>query len=97
MWFGMTALRTTRGQAVSYTIDIYVDWNTQDDTGLPWTFLDQAADPSRIRPGAYVIAGHDDAIAVAEIADIDSDWVVHVRQLPGSVSANTHRLSAPVP
>jgi len=82
---------------VIYTIDIYVDWNTQDDTGLPWTFLDQAADPSRIRPGAHVVAGHDDAVAVAEIVDIDNDGVVHVRQLPGPVSTNAHRLSATVP
>ena len=129
---------------MSYTIDIYVDWNTQDNTGLPWTFLDQAADPSRIRPGAHVVAGHDDAVAVAEIVDIDVDWntqddtglpwtfrddavdpsrivpgafvvagrgsaiavaevvdvgddgVVHLRQLPGSVAGNAHRLSTPV-
>jgi len=81
---------------VSYTIDIYVDWNTQDDTGLPWTLLDQAADASRIRPGAHVIAGHDDALAVAEIVDLDDEGVVHLRQLPGPVSANTHRLTAPV-
>ena len=24
-------------------IDIDVDWNTMDDTGLPWTFVDAAA------------------------------------------------------
>ena len=81
---------------MSCTIDIYVDWNTQDHTGLPWTFLDQAADPSRIRPGTHVIAGHDDALAVAEIVDIDTDGVVHLRQLPGPVSTNAHRPSAPV-
>ena len=82
---------------MSYTIDIYVDWNTQDDTGLPWTFLDQAADPSLIRPGARVIAGHDDALAAAEIVDIDDQRVVHVRQLPGPVSTNARRLGAPTP
>ncbi|MGH9190099.1 MAG: hypothetical protein ACRD0Q_08720 [Acidimicrobiales bacterium] len=81
---------------MSYTIEIYVDWNTQDDSGLPWTLLDQAADPSRVRPGAYLIAGHDDAMAVVEVVDVDTDGVVHVRQLPGSVSANAHRLTAPV-
>ncbi|MGI8684176.1 MAG: hypothetical protein ACR2MO_03620 [Acidimicrobiales bacterium] len=81
---------------MSYAIDIYVDWNTQDDTGLPWTFLDQAADPSRIVAGACVVAGHDDAIAVVEIVDVDIDGVVHVRQLPGPVSANVHRLGEQV-
>ena len=30
------------GPAVTHTIDIDVDWNTQDDTGLPWTFADEA-------------------------------------------------------
>lgn len=81
---------------MSYRIDLYVDWNTQDDTGLPWTFFDQAADPSRIRPSAHAIAGHDDASAVAEIVDIDTDGVVHLRQLPGPVRAHAHRLTTPV-
>lgn len=81
---------------MTYAIDIYVDWNTQDDSGLPWTLLDQATDPSRIKPGAFVVAGHDDAIAVVEVVDVGDDGVVHVRQLPGPVSANVHRLSAGV-
>ena len=38
-------------------VDIDVDWNTQDDTGLPWTFLDEAVHPSTIVPGAFVVAG----------------------------------------
>ena len=81
---------------MTYAIDIYVDWNTQDDSGLPWTLLDQATDPSRIKPGAFVVAGHDNAIAVVEVVDVGSDGVVHVRQLPGPVSANADRLSAGV-
>lgn len=79
-----------------YAIDIDVDWNTQDDTGLPWTFLDEAADPARIVPGAFVIAGRGSAIAVAEVVDLADDGVVHVRQLSGSVASNSHRLSTPV-
>lgn len=34
---------------MSYALDIYVDWNTQDDTGLPWTFADQAGE----RPSSW--------------------------------------------
>ena len=37
------------------TIDIWVDFTTQDDTGLPWTLLSEAADPARIVAGAFVI------------------------------------------
>jgi len=73
-------------------IDIYVDWNTQDDTGLPWTFMDEARDPSHIAIGSYVIAGHGDAVAVAEIVAIADDGVVHIRQVPGPISANAHLL-----
>ena len=67
-----------------------------DDSGLPWTLLDQAADPSRIKQGAFVIAGHDDALAVAQVVDVDADGVVHLRQVPGPVSANLDRLTADV-
>ncbi len=71
-------------------IDIYVDWNAQDETGLPWTFIDEARDPSLIAIGSYVIAGHGDAVAVAEIVAIADDGVVHLRQVPGPISANAH-------
>ena len=74
-------------------IDIDIDWSTQDDTGLPWTFADQAVDPSRIVPGAYVVAGRGTAVAVAEVVDMDQEGVVHLRPLPGPVSAHVHLLS----
>ncbi|MHB8670767.1 MAG: hypothetical protein ACYDAD_09450 [Acidimicrobiales bacterium] len=76
------------------TIDIEIDWNEEDDTGLPWTFVDRAAAPSKIVPGAYVVAGRGTALAVAEVVDVDDDGVVHLRPLPGPVSAHTHLLSA---
>lgn len=76
-------------------IDIDVDWNTQDDTGMPWTFLDDATDPSRIVAGGYVVAGRGAAVAVAEVIDISEDAVVHLRPLPGPVSASAHLLSTP--
>lgn len=80
---------------MTHAIDIYVDWNTQDDTGLPWTLIDEATDPSRIVAGAFLIAGHDDAIAVAEVVDVDHDGVVHLRQCPGPIAESAHLLHAP--
>jgi len=79
---------------VTHPIDIYVDWNTQDDTGLPWSLVSEAADPGRIVPGAFVIAGHDDAVAVVEVVDRDNDGVVHLRALPGTVAEHAHLLAA---
>ncbi len=77
---------------MGYRIDIDVDWNTQDDTGLPWTFADEAVDPSKIVAGAYVLAGRGAAVAVAEVVDVGDDGVVHLRQLPGPVSQHAHLL-----
>ncbi len=74
------------------TIDIDVDWNTMDDTGLPWTFVDEAADPSKIVPGAYVVAGRGTAIAVAEVVDVVDDGVVHLRDVGGTLEDNLHLL-----
>jgi hypothetical protein len=76
------------------TIDIWVDFTTQDDTGLPWTLLSEAADPARITAGAFVIGGNSQAQAVVEIVDVSADGVVHVRPLPGPIARNTHLLSA---
>jgi len=81
------------GVTVIPPIDIDIDWNTQDDTGLPWTFADEAADPDRIVPGAFVVAGRGTAVAVAEVVDRDADGVVHLRALPGPASAHLHLLS----
>ncbi len=76
-------------------IDIDVDWNTQDDTGMPWTLLDDATDLSRIVAGAYVVAGRGTAVSVAEVIDVGKDAVVHLCPLPGPASANGHLLSTP--
>ncbi len=77
---------------MTLAIDIDVDWNTMDDTGLPWTFVDAATDPNRIVPGAFVIAGRGNAIAVAEIVDVGDDGVVHLRDVGGSVKDSLHLL-----
>jgi hypothetical protein len=78
---------------VSYVIDIDIDWNEEDDTGLPWTFADRAAFPERIVPGAFVIAGRGSAVAVAEVIDRDDEGVVHLRPVEGSIEDNAHLLA----
>lgn len=73
-------------------LDLVVDLNTVDDTGLPWAFLDDAINPARLVPGAYVIVGSGEVRAVAQVIDVDND-IVHVRPLRGSVASNAHLLS----
>jgi hypothetical protein len=67
-------------------IDLFVDLNTEDETGLPWTYLDQADDPSSVVVGRRLVVGAGDAIAIAEVIDIRADGLVHVRPLPGPVT-----------
>ena len=67
-------------------IDLFVDLNTEDETGLPWTYLDQATDPSIVVPGRLIVVGAGSAIAIAEVIDVADNGLVHVRPLPGPVS-----------
>jgi hypothetical protein len=55
---------------VVVTVDITADLNDENETGLVWTFLDEARDPAVIVPGAIVVAGDADAPAVVEVVDI---------------------------
>ena len=75
------------------TIEVRIDLSTEDETGLPWTYLGDA-DRSRIVPGRYVIAGAGDAVAVVQVVDIAEDGLVHVRPVRGTVEANRHLLGA---
>jgi hypothetical protein len=75
-------------------VDLEVDLNTEDDTGLPWAFLSDARDPGLIREGAWIVVGSGRARAVAQVADTDGH-IVHVRPLPGSVNRHRHLLSRP--
>lgn len=72
-------------------IDLEVDLNSEDDSGLPWGLLDQATAPSSIREGCWIVVGAGNARAVAQVADIDGN-IVHVRALPGPVSRHGHLL-----
>lgn len=76
-------------------IDLEVDLNSEDDTGLPWAFLDEARDPLLIREGAWIIVGPGEVRAVAQVADVDGD-IAHVRPLPGPVSRHQHLLGRTV-
>ena len=69
-------------------IDIAADLNALDDTGLVWTFLDEAVEPSMIAPGALVIAGDVDAPAVAVVIDLvdhHNGTIAHLDVLPGTI------------
>lgn len=73
-------------------VDLRIDLNTMDETGLPWTFLDQAPDPSRIIPGRHIVVGSGAAVAVAVVVDITDEGIVHVQPLKGSVASNARFL-----
>lgn len=81
-------------------IDIAADLNTEDETGFVWTFLDEASDPSVIRPGEVVVAGSELTPAVCEVVDLVEKpvgTIVHLRVLPGSVEQYrdlVHRIGA---
>ncbi len=73
-------------------IELPIDFNTMDETGLPWAFLDEAADPSRVVPGAHLVAGSGTVRAVVVVVDVTDDGIVHVCDVPGSVEDNAHLL-----
>lgn len=67
-------------------VDITADLNDEDETGLVWTFLDEARDPAIMTPGAIVVAGDPDTPAVAEVVDLvdkPAGMIVHLRLLTG--------------
>lgn len=73
-------------------LDLRVDLNTTDDSGLPWAFMDQAEDAAVVTPGRFIVVGSGVARAVAQVVDI-ADGIVHVRPLRGSVASNAHLLT----
>ena len=73
-------------------IELPIDFNSMDETGLPWAFLDEAADPSRVVPGAHLVAGSGTVRAVVVVVDVTGDGLVHVCDVPGSVEDNAHLL-----
>ncbi len=80
--------------ATTVDVELRVDLQTMDETGLPWTFLDEAPDPSRIVPGRHIVAGSGSAVAVAVVVDITDEGIVHVHPLSGSVASNAYLLES---
>jgi hypothetical protein len=71
------------------SVDITCDLMDEDESGYVWTFLREARDPALIEPGAIVVAGDEDAPAVAEVVEIvekPAGQVVHLRVLPGMIA-----------
>ena len=69
-------------------VDIIADLNAEDETGYVWTFLDEARNPALITPGALVVAGGEDAPAVAVVVDLvphPNGTIVHLDVLPGAI------------
>lgn len=72
------------------SVDIRADLNAEDQTGYVWAFLDEAREPSVIVPGALVVAGDEDAPAVAVVVDLvehPNGTIVHLDVLPGAVES----------
>lgn len=69
-------------------VDIAADLNAEDESGYVWTFLDEAVEPDRIKPGELVVAGSALTPAICEVVDlIDKPvgTIVHLKILPGTV------------
>ena len=53
-----------------------------DDTGYVWAFLSEAAEPSRVRPGALIVAGDPVEPFLACVVDVidgpNEESVVHL-------------------
>ncbi len=77
-------------------IDLTADLNAQDDEGLGWSTLDDARDPSLIRPGVMLLAGNRNGQAVVRVTAVDADGQVHFIILPGSIAKNRHLLGRTV-
>jgi len=77
-------------------LDLIADLNAQDDDGLGWSTLADAAAPDRVQPGAMLLAGNDQAQAVVRVVAVDDDGQVHFAILPGSVAKNRHLLDRTV-
>jgi hypothetical protein len=74
------------------TVDLVVDLNSEDESGLPWTFIDEARDPELVKEGAWLVVGEGSARAVAQVVEIEGD-IVRVRPLPGPVSSHRQLLT----
>ena len=72
-------------------LDLRVDLNTEDDTGLPWAFLRDARNPNVVIEGVWLVVGSGNVRAVAQVNQVEGD-LVWVRPLPCPVSQYRHLL-----
>jgi hypothetical protein len=72
-------------------VDLMVDLNSEDESGLPWSFVDEARDPSLMVEGAWLVVGEGAARAVAQVVEVDGN-IVRVRPLPGPIERHRHLL-----
>jgi hypothetical protein len=77
-------------------LDLRADLNAQDDDGYGWSTLSDAADSARVRVGAMLLAGNEQAQAIVRVVAVDSDGQVHFAILPGPVAKNRHLLDRTV-
>jgi hypothetical protein len=66
------------------TVDITCDLMDESESGYVWTFLREARDSGLIKAGATIVAGGEDASAVARVVEIvekPGGKVVHLRLL----------------
>ena len=78
--------------AYELPVDLTVDLNSEDDSGLPWTFRDEAPDPALVVEGAWLVVGEGSTRAVAQVVEVEGD-IVRVRPLPGPVERHRHLLA----
>lgn len=77
-------------------IDLVADLNAEDDDGFGWSTLADASDPSRVLPGAMLVAGNGFGRAVVRVVAVDEDGQVHFSVLPASLDKNRHLLDRTV-
>lgn len=63
-------------------IDLPLDLQTENESGLPYALIDQARHPERITEGAWIIVGSPNVNAVARVIEI-SNGIVEVEPLRG--------------
>jgi hypothetical protein len=68
-------------------LDLPVDLQGEDESGLPWGLLYEAREVDAITPGRWIVVGNPVTKAVAQIVEVVGD-VVRVRLIPGPVSSH---------
>jgi hypothetical protein len=74
------------GTAAKVEIDIPCDVQQVDETGLVWTFLDEARDPAVIVEGAIVLSADEVDPVLARVSTLTPHGdrtLVHLQILPG--------------